>query len=266
VDYYLNKGVDIDRSKNWFNVDYVVKADLEEDGLRHYLHQYFSSEFSDSYAFMLDKEGKLIRKLDQINEFRGQMYQNELKLVLKIIVQVEDSYRLQVYNKNNEALIKYGSEYTGVHTFVFENLIEEGMRSSVAYLPFMNWISSYRARREKWKLVDIDNYLNGNDYFSGCVSQTEFKKYFLHAREEEYKVPEELLKSFKEELGKEYLYALQRIQKQYPKLVDKNIINPEEEGSGKETETVKKVEKAEKEEERKQKKKASVKLLKKKLQ
>jgi hypothetical protein len=186
---------------------------------------------------MTDKEGNYIRQIDQMSDFRSQMYHSEIKIVLKIIAQVKDNYRLQVYNKNNEALIKYDKDYTGIHTLVFENLLEEGMRSSAAILPFIDWLGTCKAWRGKWKLVDMDNYLNGNDYFSGYVSQAEYKEKLAYAKKEEENEKtedphaHEIMEQLFAELEKDRAAAVARIEKRYPKLsikITPEVVNPEE--------------------------------------
>eukprot|EP00826_Nyctotherus_ovalis_P055968 TRINITY_DN7487_c0_g2_i1.p1 TRINITY_DN7487_c0_g2~~TRINITY_DN7487_c0_g2_i1.p1 ORF type:complete len:252 (+),score=55.36 TRINITY_DN7487_c0_g2_i1:724-1479(+) len=146
------------------------------------MHRYFYPEFIGMYAVMMDMKGNLVKTQGEV---KRDIHHGDIKLVLKIIAQVKDSNRLQVCDASKRKLIKYKPEYTGIHTLVFENLMEPPLKAGRPMDNYGEWVSSYSAWKGNWILVDVDNYLNGNDYYCGRVSQREFKNAVLKVNQSE---------------------------------------------------------------------------------
>jgi len=157
-----------------------MMTQYEQEGLRYYKHKYFLPQYQRLYNYQVDKKGRFIRKESDMNTYRYEMVKNDSTFILKLIAQVHDNYKIQVLPKNSnnikDGLIQYPQNYTGIHTLVFENEMKNPKIGEAVDLSHYDWIEAHKAKKNKWILVDIDNYLNGNSYFIGHCSLEEHKK------------------------------------------------------------------------------------------
>ena len=59
----------------------------------------------------------------------------------------------------------YGDNYTGNHIAIFECDMKAPPQMSFIDHNYMDVIKAYRINPNKWKIVDIDNFMQGNSYF-----------------------------------------------------------------------------------------------------
>ncbi len=216
LDHFLNKGLNVDRSRNGLNIDYFMGNSSEDMGLKHYIHRYFLAESHFSYVYAMDENGKLLWKRSQHNELRHQRVKQDMQIILKTIVEVVDSNRLQVYPAGSTAgKIRRGPEFTGRHVLVFENLLKAPPAQAAMTVPYVDWISDHKLPKDNWVLVDIDNYLNGNPYFVGMADIEKVKKAFKINEVEmselvTEKEMEEMMKKHENEVKRENLWPVTR--------------------------------------------------------
>ena len=60
----------------------------------------------------------------------------------------------------------YGPNYSGNHVAIFECELKAPPQLSLIDHTYNMYIDAYRFNFKNWKLVDVDNYMDGNHFFS----------------------------------------------------------------------------------------------------
>jgi len=60
----------------------------------------------------------------------------------------------------------YGNEYSGNHIAIFECELKAPPQMAFVDHTYAQYIDNYRINFKNWKIVDIDNWMDGNHYFS----------------------------------------------------------------------------------------------------
>lgn len=60
----------------------------------------------------------------------------------------------------------YGDDYSGNHIAIFECELKAPPQLSLIDHTYNQYIDAYRMNFKNWKIVDVDNFMDGNHYFS----------------------------------------------------------------------------------------------------
>lgn len=60
----------------------------------------------------------------------------------------------------------YGDNYSGNHVAIFECELKAPPQLSLIDHTYVDYFEAYRFNFKNWKLVDVDNFMDGNHYFS----------------------------------------------------------------------------------------------------
>jgi hypothetical protein len=153
-DKLLVKGVYHERNKNKQANDYILINTQEFKGIRYYMHKYFTG-YAIKYRNDRDFFTTMLRT-NENNEYSISQKEANRNIILRVTLVIKHPYRLVV--NNDEQKTSYS------HLAVFEN---ELISPYPAYLPdynFEEWISRHQLA-DKWKLVDVDNFMQGNSFF-----------------------------------------------------------------------------------------------------
>jgi hypothetical protein len=65
----------------------------------------------------------------------------------------------------------YGDKYSGNHIAIFECELKAPPQLSLIDHTLEMYVDAYRMNFKNWKIVDIDNFMEGNHYFSNIVEE-----------------------------------------------------------------------------------------------
>lgn len=92
-------------------------------------------------------------------------------MILRVTMQIADGALGKVEAKGDHAPL----EYTGNHVAVFECQVKTPPALSLIDHSFKEYVLAHRMNFANWKLVDLDNYMHGNPYFSAYVDGNEWE-------------------------------------------------------------------------------------------
>ena len=69
----------------------------------------------------------------------------------------------------------YGEEYTGNHIAIFECELKAPPQMALVDHTYNQYIDAYRVNFRNWKIVDIDNFMEGNHFFSELKEESVWK-------------------------------------------------------------------------------------------
>ena len=80
--------------------------------------------------------------------------------------------------KQNKGGNPYGESYSGNHIAIFECNMKAPPQMSFIDHTYKEIMDNYRINinKNKWKIVDIDNYMKGNSYFEKIEEEAVWKK------------------------------------------------------------------------------------------
>lgn len=149
-DSIIIKGLSNVRSQNGSEKDYQVCDDIEEMGFISYIH----NDISNSGNFLTRELGE--KNLENLN-FKNLIFRTYcmFKSGLKVFIK-----------KDGKDIVEYNSNYTYNHVVVFETLMQDltPLKSFSKMETYTEWISKHNFGT--WRLIDMDNWLNGNNYFN----------------------------------------------------------------------------------------------------
>ena len=99
---------------------------------------------------------------------KKRMIQNSYRIVLKVQLQTSDLLTVENYPKE--------TYYTGNHIAIFECELKSPPLLSLSDHSYIEYLMAHRINFRNWKLVDIDNYMKGNPFFSEQVSKFEWNE------------------------------------------------------------------------------------------
>ena len=195
VDSMLIKGVSVNRDENDCNYDYVLLKDRDHLGMRFYQHKYFSG-YQHYYQHLAYKQ-----QLERINEIENKLNAEEQKGVTDEMFekrQLEHDTREitnKIRKKMNDLTMRmfirtticfkdigtfqgkdmsklYGDKYSGNHIAIFECELKAPPQLAFIDHTYDDYINAYRMNFKNWKIVDIDNFMQGNHYFNEIQEQS----------------------------------------------------------------------------------------------
>ena len=118
---------------------------------------------------MNDLEQKL---RDECSLLRKQMNDLTMRMFLRTTICFKDLGKFEQADGKN----MYGDKYTGNHIAIFECELKAPPQLSLIDHTYADYIDAYRMNFKNWKIVDIDNFMEGNHFFSNLVEESAFNK------------------------------------------------------------------------------------------
>ena len=85
-----------------------------------------------------------------------------MRMLLRVTICFKDIGRFS----GKDATRVYGNAYTGNHIATFECELKAPPQIALIDHTYEDYINAYRVNFRNWKLVDMDNYMEGNHFFS----------------------------------------------------------------------------------------------------
>ena len=149
-DSVIIKGLSTNRESNGKEEDYSTCNDIEDMGFISYIHK----SMADPGNFLTKNNGEAM-----LNN------SNFKKIIFRAHCMFKCGLKLFITDKNNDSLINYNSNYNYNHAVIFECEMQElsPLKSFGEAETYTEWISKHDFG--VWKMIDIDNWMKGNNYF-----------------------------------------------------------------------------------------------------
>lgn len=95
-----------------------------------------------------------------------------MRMLLRVTICFKDIGLFKTKDRNHS----YGENYTGNHIAIFECELKAPPQMSFIDHTYNEYINAYRVNFRNWKIVDIDNYMDGNHFFSELKEENVWKK------------------------------------------------------------------------------------------
>ena len=106
---------------------------------------------------------ELDRQLREIPyKLRKQFHAKQLQMLLRTTICFKDIGKFHVPGEKKRL---YGEDYSGNHIAIFECELKAPPMLALIDHNEEKFFSAYRLNFKNWKIVDIDNYMQGNTYF-----------------------------------------------------------------------------------------------------
>jgi hypothetical protein len=188
VDKLFIKGMNLDRRKNDTNFDYYYFQKMEKYGLRAFVHRFNTGDFH--YYLMRDLKQSIDKAGDEsfaetdpdsyhhfhrktqndLKAYKNEMFNKEYQLILRVVLQLTDG-ALGKFSP-----FDYNEAYTGNHIAIFEAQLRTPPALAMLDNTYEQFVNEHRLNFKNWRLVDLDNFMQGNSYYSEYVSQETWVK------------------------------------------------------------------------------------------
>lgn len=160
LNYYSHKGLKFKLSKIDISPDFEDKLRLVDVKLiKGVSTNRKLNDFSENYTYIHEFEKQGVR----IFEHKTNNLDNNNRLILRIGVSFKSKYIIKGE--------KYPEDYNYVHFAIFENeLLLPNFKMIKHSENYLDYIKEYKYQPSNWKLVDFDNFLEGNSFFSDMYS------------------------------------------------------------------------------------------------
>ena len=91
-----------------------------------------------------------------------------LRMILRATICFKD-IGLFTTAKQNQKM--YGTDYSGNHIAIFECELKQPPQIVLVDHTFAQILQTYKMNMRNWKIVDIDNYMNGNSLFPTILNE-----------------------------------------------------------------------------------------------
>ena len=154
--------------------------------MRFYLHKYYLGmhpyyqmmKYKETYKFG-DKDQHphaIMEKKDEHRDgffkLRKEMLQRSQSIVFRVIMQV----RFDGHILKNDNI--FPNDYSGNHIVIFENQLKSPPTMALIDHNLSEFLNLNRINFRNWKIVDVDNYMRGNPFFSKMVQEKEWNAHF----------------------------------------------------------------------------------------
>jgi hypothetical protein len=95
-------------------------------------------------------------------KLRKEMNDKTMQMFLRTTICFKDIGRFEGKDKS----LLYSDEYTGNHIAIFECELKAPPQIALIDHTYTQFLDSYRMNFRNWKIVDIDNWMEGNHFFS----------------------------------------------------------------------------------------------------
>lgn len=92
-----------------------------------------------------------------------------MRMLLRVTINFKDIGR---FTGKDEL---YGSDYTGNHIAIFECELKAPPQMAFVDHTYNQYIDAYKVNFGNWKIVDIDNFMEGNHFFSELKEENVWK-------------------------------------------------------------------------------------------
>lgn len=110
-------------------------------------------------------------------KLRKQMNDYTMRMLLRVTVCFKDIGRFS----GKDATKVYGNSYSGNHIAIFECELKAPPQIALIDHTYADYLNAYRINFRNWKLVDMDNYMEGNHFFSELREETVWKQGVVNA-------------------------------------------------------------------------------------
>ncbi len=107
-------------------------------------------------------------------KYKRTMFEKEFQLILRVVLQLTDGKVGQFTSPTGK--LNYNEGYTGNHIAVFECMLRSPPVFSLIDNTYEQYVLNHRLNFKHWKLVDVDNYMKGNQYYSEFVTADTWNK------------------------------------------------------------------------------------------
>lgn len=94
-----------------------------------------------------------------------------MRMMLRVTICFKDIGLFKTKNSQD-----YGDNYTGNHIAIFECEMKAPPQMAFIDHTYNEYINAYRINFRNWKVVDIDNFMNGNHFFSELQEESVWNK------------------------------------------------------------------------------------------
>lgn len=106
---------------------------------------------------------KLQREVREVTyKMRKKMNDLTLRMHLRTTICFKD---IGIFSAGKKGSQVYGDKYSGNHIAIFECDMKQPPQMSFVDHTYHEVLKAYRINPNKWKIVDIDNFMQGNSYF-----------------------------------------------------------------------------------------------------
>lgn len=112
--------------------------------------------------------------MNDIKAYKSQMFNKEFQLILRVVLQLTDG---AVGRFTGPDSLGYEASYTGNHIAIFECMLRTPPSLGMLDNTYEQFVNEHRLNFKNWRLVDLDNFMQGNPYYSEFVtSETWIKR------------------------------------------------------------------------------------------
>ena len=189
VDKIFYRGVGVDRSTNDDIIDYRKESAMEQSGIRQYLHKfdlgmqdfYYMNRYFDEIVKLNDEEwcqnnNAEAYKLNRVVkegwlQMRNEMLAKQFRYLFRVTLQFKSESLGTFKWPTQQEREKRGlnaDDYpnAGNHIAIFECQLKQPPMFSLNEMSHHEYFMSSRINFKNWRLVDFDNYMQGNSHFS----------------------------------------------------------------------------------------------------
>jgi hypothetical protein len=163
---------------------------MEAQGIRAFVHKYHLGlqpyYYKLAHEKMLSKYNEATAKKDPsgfylnamelkkaVHSQRQAMMHNSFQMCLRVTMQLKQGSFGKIEGPGVQGQTTV--DYTGNHIAVFECQLKAPPALTLIDNSYKEYVVSHRLNFKNWKLVDIDNYMNGNSFFNKYVSSQEWQ-------------------------------------------------------------------------------------------
>lgn len=103
---------------------------------------------------------------------RKLMAKNQMQMLLRVTLQVSAG-ELGQLSWNGQ---KPRDDYTGNHLAMFECELSVPPMLSLVDHTYRDYLLKHRINFKNWRIADLDNYMNGNPYFSDFLTESDWQE------------------------------------------------------------------------------------------
>lgn len=97
------------------------------------------------------------------------MQENEFRMVLRVTMQLTGQVLGKVEGKGTDSETQHN--YSGNHIAIFECELKSPPALSLIDHTYKEYVMAHRLNFGNWKLVDLDNFMKGNPFFSEYLTE-----------------------------------------------------------------------------------------------
>jgi hypothetical protein len=96
------------------------------------------------------------------------MFNKEYQLIMRVVLQLPKGSFGTFTSEDKK--VGYSSDYTGHHIAIFEATLRSPPVFAMIDNTYEQFVNQHRLNFKNWRLVDFDNYMKGNPFYSEFVT------------------------------------------------------------------------------------------------